>query len=236
MKLIIDEELRKKYPELRMTIITAKLSYNNSTNEIDNIITNKFNDFINKNSDLDNLLNNNSIIEWRETYKSFGINPKKKKPSAEALLTRVIKNNYIPHINPAVDAYLASETIHCLPIGGYDLEKINGNIYLGISKGEEPFIAIKNDDVELTKPGEVVYRDDERILTRCWNYKDCMHSQINNDTRQIALFVEAPSKNITNEMIIETAKDIEQNLKEFCQANTQMMFIDENLNEIEIKL
>jgi DNA/RNA-binding domain of Phe-tRNA-synthetase-like protein len=61
------------------------------------------------------------IRAWREAYQAFKVNPKKFKPSAEALLRRVVKGSPVPWISKAVNAYLLAELSYLLPVGGYDL-------------------------------------------------------------------------------------------------------------------
>jgi len=234
MKLIVSEEMRAKFPKLKIAVVMADLTNDNRKDDIDDKINKEYEKFISCVESVEKLNNLQEILEWREVYREFGINPKKKKPSAEAFLSRVLKNNYIPKINPAVDAYLVAETLHCLPIGGYDLDKIDGDIYLTLAKGNESFVPIKGEDSEETKEGEVIYKDNERVLTRCWNYRDCDYSQISACTKRLALFVEAPNDNISTEKVIETAKKIEENLIDFCDAKTKMLFLDEANNELII--
>jgi DNA/RNA-binding domain of Phe-tRNA-synthetase-like protein len=162
------------------------------------------------------------------------VNPKKKCPTAEALLSRVIKTGFVPCINPAVDSYLIAETLHNLPIGGYDLNKIGGDIMLRFSPGGEPFLGIGSQDAEYTAPGEVIYSDNSRILTRRWNYRDCEYSKIDNATTSLALFVEGPVSEIQDFEIRETILEISSNLGKYCNATTKELFLDKTSDEIEI--
>jgi DNA/RNA-binding domain of Phe-tRNA-synthetase-like protein len=61
---------------------------------------------------------------------------------------------------------------------------------------------------ETTNPGEIVYRDDHRIDTRRWNYRDCDVTQITDGTKHFVLMIEAPSKEITEEAVEFTAIDL----------------------------
>ena len=36
----------------------------------------------------------------------------------------------------------------------------------------------------------MVYRDDARVLTRAWNYRDCEPTKISNDSVEFAIFIE----------------------------------------------
>ncbi|MFH2059656.1 MAG: phenylalanine--tRNA ligase beta subunit-related protein [Pseudomonadota bacterium] len=234
MKLIIADEIRKNYPDLRIGVVIAEQVDNKEhSEELLSYTKNKFWDFIDKYITPQQLREHKNIQAWREIYKSFGVKPKKHKPTAEALLTRVLKQ-FIPKISPAVDCYLISESIHCLPIGGYDIDQIEGDITLRYSKGNEDFIGIGSDKKDTTDEGEVIYSDSKRVLTRRWNYRDCDNCKIDVDSKRIALFVEGALDVIDDSEIKETIDDISSNLKKFCKAETKTFFLGKDKNDIQI--
>ncbi len=131
------------------------------------------------------------IASWRELYKSFGTKPGDYRPSAEALIRRTLKTGDLPRINNAVDLYNVVSVKHVIPMGGFDLDNVDGDIYLRFSRGGESFIPLGPAEVEQTYPGEVVYADDSRILTRRWNYRDADATKITEDTRNLVMFLDA---------------------------------------------
>ena len=235
MKLVISDEIRAKFPDLRVGIVIAEHIINSEyKNGLKDYSRKIFREFAQKFTSEKELSEVKNIVAWQNIYRSFGVNPKKKCPTAEALLSRVIKTGFVPCINPAVDSYLIAETLHNLPIGGYDLNKIDGDITLRFSPGGESFLGIGSQDAENTAPGEVVYSDDSRILTRRWNYRDCDYSRIDTATTFLALFVEGPVSEIQDVEIRETVSEISSNLGKYCNAKTKELFLDKALNEIEI--
>lgn len=235
MKLLIDSQIREKYPELRIGVVIAQ-NLNNEIykDELVEFCKNTFITFAGKFESFKELDKVKNIIAWREIYRSFGVNPKKKKPTAESLLARSIKSSFVPHISPAVDAYLCAETIHSLPIGGYDLTRISDDIILRYAKSGESFIGVGENEEENTIEGEVVYADSSRILTRCWNYKDCDYAKIDTHTKTIALFVEGAVSQITDDEIQETTNAISENLKYYCEASCTVKFLTAEENELDI--
>jgi len=235
MKLIISNEIRIKFPDLRVGIVIAENIFNSEYKEgLKEYCSKRFKEFSHKFNSEKELSEVKNILAWQNIYRSFGVNPRKKCPTAEALLSRVIKTGFVPCINPAVDSYLIAETLHNLPIGGYDLNKINGDIMLRFSPGGESFLGIGSQDAENTAPGEVIYSDNSRILTRRWNYRDCEYSKIDNATTCLALFVEGPVPEIQDVEIRETTLEISSNLGKYCNAATKELFLDKTLDEIEI--
>ena len=155
------------------------------------------------------------IASWRELYRSFGTKPGDYRPSAEALIRRALKNGALPRINNAVDLYNVVSVKHVIPMGGFDTDNVDGDIYLRRSNGGEKFLPLGASEYEETYPGEVVYADDSRILTRRWNYRDADETKITEDSENIVLFIDgSPSIEIGK---VEAALDELINLlKEAC--------------------
>jgi DNA/RNA-binding domain of Phe-tRNA-synthetase-like protein len=131
-----------------------------------------------------------NVAVWRDAYKAFGTKPNKFRPTHEALARRLLKDGAWPGINPIVDIYLTNQIDHLLPHGGYDATTLSGDLTLYVSPGNEPFEPLGGGQ-ELTEPGEIVYRDRERVLTRRWNYRDCDATKITELTTEFILVIEA---------------------------------------------
>ena len=78
------------------------------------------------------------VARWRKIFKSVGKDPNRYRHSAEALYRRVKKQNYLQTINSAIDLNNFFSLQYEVPIGIYDLDKLQGeNIELRIgSEGE----------------------------------------------------------------------------------------------------
>lgn len=78
------------------------------------------------------------IQEWRKVFKATGKDPNRYRHSAEALYRRVQKQNYLLSVNSAIDLNNFFSLQYEIPIGIYDVEKLNGNIMIRLgSEGEE---------------------------------------------------------------------------------------------------
>jgi DNA/RNA-binding domain of Phe-tRNA-synthetase-like protein len=126
------------------------------------------------------------VEAWREAYRGFGVNPKRARPSVDALLRR----GDLPEINRVVDAYNTISVRFELPIGGEDLDAYAGPARLVRATGDEPFDTVKNGEsvVEHPDPGEVIWRDDSGVTCRRWNWRQCTRTRITEDTKN-ALFI-----------------------------------------------
>ncbi len=119
------------------------------------------------------------IAAWRDAYRAFGAKPSRTRPSVDALVRRADR---LPAINRVVDAYNAISVEHALPIGGEDLDAYRGPARLTVATGTESF------DDEPPAPGEVVWRDDEGVTCRRWNWRQCVRTRITESTTN-ALFL-----------------------------------------------
>jgi len=90
-----------------------------------------------------------TIQSSRKGYKALGKDPARYRLSAEALLRRVIKGKGLYQINNVVDLLNLVSTKSGYSIGGYDADKIDGSIELGIGKKEEPYQAIGRGDLNI---------------------------------------------------------------------------------------
>jgi DNA/RNA-binding domain of Phe-tRNA-synthetase-like protein len=235
MKFTITNEMRRTYPKMSIGIVVAKNALNSSYSvELKAFVHETFMECSRNYQTVDTINTLSAIKMWREVYRSFGANPKKKKPTVESLLARTIRNNYIPSINPIVDAYLCAEIETLLPIGGYDLKKISGDIVLRFSLGNEAFMGVGAKTDEYTNAGEIVYADNDRILTRCWNYRDCEKCKIDTHTNDFALFVEDPLGTIDLDSLKKTMEKISSYLSRFCGADCELMLMERNDLELEI--
>jgi DNA/RNA-binding domain of Phe-tRNA-synthetase-like protein len=111
------------------------------------------------------------IAAWRAAFSRFGSKPSRYPCSAESLLARVLKGEPLPRINALVDTYNAVSLRYVIPVGGEDLDRLVGDLRLT----REP-------------DGEVVWRDDEGITCRRWNWRQEPRTRLTEATNR-AFFV-----------------------------------------------
>jgi len=128
------------------------------------------------------------VAAWRAAYQAFGAKPKRTRPSVEALLRRV--EDGLPRIDRLTDIYNAISVRHLLPVGGEDLARYRGPARLVRAAGDEPFDTVRDGEPVTghPEPGEVVWRDDDGVTCRCWNWRQCVRTRITHATTS-ALFI-----------------------------------------------
>lgn len=87
--------------------------------------------------------------EARRLYKSFGMDPSRHRPSSEALLRRVLNDKGLYRLNNAVDTCNLASLTFLLPIGMYDLDRVEGDVVLRAGRAGEQYAGIRKGPVHL---------------------------------------------------------------------------------------
>lgn len=82
------------------------------------------------------------ISSTRNLFKKTGIDPTRYRASQEALIRRILQGKGIPRINNVVDVNNLCSVRFRLPMGVYDLDKIQGEIEIRIGRQGESFQGI----------------------------------------------------------------------------------------------
>lgn len=214
-KFIIEDDFWELFPNAKIGIITCT--------GIDNTIKdeNQYKYMISQGekealSHLTNVeFSNNEVIKvWRDAFKKFKTK-KGARSSIEALLKRVSTGKGLGTINPLVDIYNSISLKYAMPCGGEDMDKFIGDIRLTKATGDESFITLGSDKSEPPYEGEIVYKDDEGSICRCWNWRESVRTMLTEDTKNAFLCIELVDEN--------RDKEFENALKELSQL------VEENL-------
>lgn len=158
------------------------------------------------------------IAAWQDTYRRFGTNPRRSRPSAEALCRRLLRGDELPRINDVVDIYNVASVDSRLPCGAYDTDRLAPPVRLVLSPGGEAFRPIGARQDEHTAPGEVVYADRCRVLTRHWNHRDGEATKVQESTRSVLVLAEAAHPDIPDEAVGACVAQIVDLLTTHCAA------------------
>ncbi|MBM7646832.1 DNA/RNA-binding domain of Phe-tRNA-synthetase-like protein [Scopulibacillus daqui] len=82
------------------------------------------------------------VAEWRSTFKTLGTDPSRYRPSHEALFRRLKKGQRLPYIHSAADINNFFSLKFEIPLGIYDLNRINGDVILTIGNENDQYEGI----------------------------------------------------------------------------------------------
>lgn len=82
------------------------------------------------------------IQEWRKVFKMTGKDPNRYRHSAEALMRRVQKQNYLSSVQSAIDLNNFFSLQYQVPIGIYDLDQLSDSIFIRIGQEGEEYLGL----------------------------------------------------------------------------------------------
>jgi DNA/RNA-binding domain of Phe-tRNA-synthetase-like protein len=173
------------------------------------------------------------IVPWREAYRKFGAKPKDYPSSVENLIKRVSKGYSLPHINLLVDIYNTISLRHIVPVGGEDLDKIEGDIQLVFaSDHESPIRLLGEHEDRAPKPGEVIYKDNVGAICRRWNWKEADRTKFTAATKNAVIVIEALPP-VSRTQIENILQELAVLIGEYCGGNISTVIIDKDHREYE---
>ncbi|MDD3495510.1 MAG: phenylalanine--tRNA ligase beta subunit-related protein [Dysgonamonadaceae bacterium] len=129
------------------------------------------------------------IHATRQTYKALGKDPNRYRPSAEALCRRIVKGIELYRINTLVDLINLLSLKTGYSIGGFDADKIRGNLTLGVGKAGEKFEGIGRGLLNIE--GLPVYRDEQGGIGTPTSDEE--RTKIDSDTSRLLMIINAYS-------------------------------------------
>lgn len=232
-KFIVEEKFKQVFPDYKLALVICK----NIDNHLeDENICRKLLDDAQKQSlkfiENENFSTNEVIQIWRDAYSKFKTK-KGARSSIEALLKRVSKGNDIGTINPLVDIYNSISLKYGLPCGGEDIDKFAGNIRLTKADGNENFITYGNDVSEPPYEGEIIYKDDEGAICRCFNYRECVRTCLSDDTTKAFMIIETVDPK-SKERLTQAIEELSELIKQHLKAETKIYYLEKDNDEIVI--
>lgn len=136
---------------------------------------------------LETIKDNEIIRKYRDfNWHYLKIDPTKIRPSAEALIRRILGNKRIPQISNIVDAYnwVSIETL--IPIGAYDADVLKYPLNIRYSKENEQFMQLGGKVISL-KGKEIILVDSSNRIIFQYPYRDADFSKVTNRTKNLLL-------------------------------------------------
>lgn len=131
------------------------------------------------------------IAAWHKAYRLFGVNPRRMRPSVDALCRRLARGGKLPRISGAVDAYNTVSVTHVFPAGAFDVSQLTDAVDIRYARDGDEFTPLGESEVtETPMASEVVYADGKSVLTRCWNHRDCDRTKVLPTSQDVVFILE----------------------------------------------
>jgi DNA/RNA-binding domain of Phe-tRNA-synthetase-like protein len=154
------------------------------------------------------------IAATRAVYKACGKDPSRYRPSAEALIRRMLQGKELYQIDTLVDLINVASIRYGYSIGGFDADKFAGTkLTLGIGKAGEPYEGIGRGIINIE--GLPVYRDEQGGVGTPTS--DNERTKIELNTTHLLTLINGYDGN--EEQVMANAAFIQQLLRKYCQSD-----------------
>ncbi|HKI87476.1 MAG TPA: phenylalanine--tRNA ligase beta subunit-related protein [Draconibacterium sp.] len=180
----ISKHLARKVPGIKLSCIACDVEFKQKNEELWNEISEKI-ATIAAGLKVEQISRIPAIAFSRRAYKACGKDPARYRLSAEALLRRVVKRKELYQVNNVVDLLNLVSITSGFSIGGYDSDKIKGNITFGIGEKVEPFEGIGRG--ELNIEFLPVFRDGEGAFGSPTS--DSLRTSVSEETKRFLMVI-----------------------------------------------
>lgn len=233
MKFKIDSSIIEKFPEVNIGIIEAEGIDNKGVSEEIISLLIKQQEDIRLRFNKETYPENPKIKSWREAYSLFRAKPKKYTCSVDNLYRMTLSGIELRHINKLVDIYNYISIKHIVPVGGDDIDKVDGDITLTLAKGDEIFKELNSEEIKNPDAGEVIYKDDKEVLCRRWNWRECDKSKMTEDTKNVLLVIEGLPP-VTKEDIKTILGEFSALINKYCGGKIKTHLLDKTNPELDV--
>ncbi|MFA6581821.1 MAG: phenylalanine--tRNA ligase beta subunit-related protein, partial [Paludibacter sp.] len=138
MKIEISPKIHEACPQLALAIIRCEVKNSVTSQDLWTEMEAEIEKFRATHL-LEDINKRPQIAETRKIYKALGKDPNRYRPSAEALCRRIVRGIPIYQVSTLVDIINLVSIRSGFSIGGFDIEKIQGNIVLGVGTANDDF-------------------------------------------------------------------------------------------------
>lgn len=233
MKFLIDSKIFEIFPHLVMGVVIAKGINNEGPAEDVQEEIRVEEARIRGELNPETLAADPKIDVWRKAYQAFGAKPKEHRSSVENLYRLVLKGIDLRPINKLVDLYNLISLRHRVPVGGEDLDKINGDLELTFGgPNETPILLLGDKEPRPPHEGEVIYKDDLGTICRRWNWREADRTKLTEKTQNAILVIEGLPP-VSRKEIENATTELQKLIEKNCGSTTTINILDKSLPQIE---
>lgn len=211
IKITVSEEIHRVAPAVCLWCIAGKVVYQQQDGALWDEIVEKVK-FLAGSLKTDDIGSIPAIGASRKVYRACGKDPARYRLSAEALLRRVVGRGEIYQTCNMVDALNLVSISTGFSIGGYDMDKISGDVSFGIGKQGEPYEGIGRG--ELNIESMPVFRD--QVGAFGTSTSDSVRTSVTGSTTRFLMVIVDYDGQNQGEKAVEMAVAL---LKKYAQAS-----------------
>jgi len=215
MWLEISPNIREEFPGLEVRLVKlsnvrVKSSNSDTLNDEIESVTRR----VRSNYSLDSLKDVELVRYYRDFFWRIGLDPTKTRPSAEALMRRLLLGKPFPRVNPLVDAYNLASVQALIPIAAFDLDLLKMNLLMRRAREGELFYGIGMDHPQTMTGKEIVVQDREKLIA-IYPYRDAETTKVTEKTVNTLIMVCGAPK-VPGEKLERATELVVEYITRFC--------------------
>lgn len=213
MQISIEDTVLRKYPNIAIGYLIAQVKIRQTDPFVEHLKGKLLEYLTELGINATNFVVHPNLSLWRKIYKEdFQVKESTYRSSLEALIRRIVTGKGLWNICNVVDIYNCCSVFSLLPMGGYDLCKVSGDIKIRYAQEGESFHGIGERSKIQARNNHVVYADAERLICWLWNHKDSYETCIDKNTKEVIFFIDSigQSKLAMQEALIQLSMNLEK--------------------------
>ena len=182
-KITISDTIKNKIPDTQLGVIIAGINFQKNNPDLTQRI--KQEEIKIRQLPIEEIKNIPAIKTTRAAYRALGKEPARYRPSAEALLRRLVQGKGLYQISNIVDTINLASIITGYSIGGYDYDKIQGDIIFDTGLSSDVYEAIGRGIINIENLP--VFRDEQGPFGSPTT--DSVRTMITEKTKKVMLIV-----------------------------------------------
>ena len=215
----IAQEVRERFPTLKLAVVeisgvSVRSTRRGRPKELEELVRGAVEE-VSEKYELSTLKDVPLFRAYRDFFWRLGIDPTKDRPSAEALVRRVLSGKPFPAINTLVDAYNVASMRSGIPIATFDADAIIGpRIELRFAREGELFVGIGMEKPVRLSGRELVMADGGGPIA-IYPHRDSDRTKVTERTVR-ALVVVCGAPGVGARKLAETAELTVEYIRRFC--------------------
>jgi len=215
LKIVIDESVLKRFPELDVVVRCIRgVKVRPFDEELERFKAEIYSQVRGK-YNLEGLKDIPTVRVYRDFFWRIGVDPTKNRPASEALIRRILAGKPLPTINTLVDAYNLASIVSEVALAAFDEDKLgSGEVIMRLAKKGETFLGIGMREPTTLQGGEVVLEDAGDLIA-VYPYRDAERSKVTEQTKNVAL-VACGVPGLSKDKLIQAADLAVKYVTRFC--------------------
>jgi DNA/RNA-binding domain of Phe-tRNA-synthetase-like protein len=152
---------------------------------------------------------------FRDLHTMVKKSNRKNVASPENLFKLVLKNQTLPHVNLLVDIYNLVSLETRLALGAHDLHKVEGNIHLRLTNGNEKFLPLGASETKPVGQGEYAYVDDSNEIICYLEVRQIEKTKVTLESTDCFYIIQG-NQNTSPEYLEKAANRLVELTKRYC--------------------